>query len=76
MGAHSSAFRLYGLDELGPDGYPPEWHERIKHEARVLAGDRCVRCLHPYRAGTGEWSPCDGRCDCAEYYCQSCRWGL
>lgn len=61
--AYSSAFRLYGLDELGADGYPPAWHERVKHEARVLAGDRCVRCLHPYRSGTGEWSPCDGQCD-------------
>ncbi len=57
-----SVFRLYAEDELGPDGYPPEWHETIKHEARVLAGDRCVRCLHPYKAGTGEWSPCDGCC--------------
>jgi hypothetical protein len=54
--------RLYTPEELGKDGYPPEWHERIKHEARVLAGDRCVRCLHPYKAGTGEWSPCDARC--------------
>lgn len=59
---YSSAFRLYGLDDLGADGYPPAWHERVKHEARVLAGDRCVRCLHPYQRGTGEWSPCDEQC--------------
>jgi hypothetical protein len=57
-----SVFRLYEPDEVGPDGYPPEWHERIKHEARVLAGDRCVRCLHPYASGDGEWSACDKRC--------------
>jgi hypothetical protein len=55
-------FRLYTADELGKDGYPPEWHERIKHEARVLAGDRCVRCRHPYSSGDGEWSACDERC--------------
>jgi hypothetical protein len=61
----SSAFRLYAVDELGADGYPPEWHATIKHQVREDAGHRCVRCLHPYHNGehgTGEWSPCDERC--------------
>jgi hypothetical protein len=54
--------RLYSSEELGEDGYPPEWHETIKHAVREAAGDRCVRCLHPYVKGAGEWSPCDKRC--------------
>ncbi len=61
----SDELRLYGLDELGGDGYPPEWHRTIKHAVREAAGHRCVRCGHPYRNGqhgNGEWSPCDGRC--------------
>lgn len=57
-----SARRLYDASELGADGYPPEWHETIKHAVRAEAGDRCVRCLHPYARGSGEWSPCDERC--------------
>lgn len=60
-----TAFRLYGPDELGADGYPPEWHAAIKHAVREEAGHRCVRCLHPYRNGEhgrGEWSPCDEQC--------------
>jgi hypothetical protein len=84
-----SIFRLYGPDELGKDGYPPEWHRLgeghdddldmadevlpgcyigIKHIVRKLAGNRCVRCKHPYRPGfnvsdRGEWSACDTRCE-------------
>lgn len=54
--------RLYQAAELGADGYPPEWHTTIKHDVRDAAGHRCVRCLHPYAKGAGEWSPCDGRC--------------
>ena len=57
--------RLYLPEELGPDGYPAEWHLTIKHDVLEAAGHRCVRCLHPYRNGEhgrGEWSPCDGRC--------------
>jgi hypothetical protein len=54
--------RLYSADELGRDGYPPEWHKVVKHAVREKAGHRCVRCLHPYGAGAGEWSPCDDRC--------------
>ena len=40
----------------------------IKAMIRAMAGHRCVRCKHPYRAGDerisakGEWSPCDERC--------------
>lgn len=34
----------------------------IKDVVRGLAGNRCVRCKHPYRAGMGEWSRCDQRC--------------
>jgi hypothetical protein len=45
--------RLYADDELGADGYPPEWHAAIKHAVRAEAGDRCVRCLHPYAKGRG-----------------------
>jgi len=58
----ASAMRLYKAEELGKDGYPPAWHECVKHEVRALAGDRCVRCLHPYAPGEGEWSACDERC--------------
>jgi hypothetical protein len=57
-----SDFRLYEPSELGPDGYPPEWHELIKHEVRERARNRCVRCLHPYVKGSGEWSACDTLC--------------
>lgn len=58
------AFRLYEPHELGRDGYPPEWHETIKHAVREEAGHRCVRCGHPFVVGEsrGEWSPCDEQC--------------
>lgn len=46
----------------GRDGYPPEWHDTIKHQVREQAEHRCVRCLHPYKKGAGEWSPCDKLC--------------
>jgi hypothetical protein len=55
-------YRLYAADELGKDGYPPIWHQRLKHEVREAAGNRCVRCGHPYAKGAGEWSPCDSQC--------------
>lgn len=67
------SFRLYDPDELGADGYPPEWHATVKHEVRRLAGDRCVRCGHPYQRGQhgrGEWSPCDEHCT----HDGPCRW--
>jgi len=54
--------RVFEAHELGRDGYPPQWHESIKHDVREQAGQRCVRCGHPYEAGAGEWSPCDERC--------------
>lgn len=60
-------FRVYfDPDEIGSDGYPLEWHRTIKYRVREQAGNRCVRCGHPYRRqehGNGEWSPCDERCD-------------
>lgn len=61
----SELLRLYAPVELGPDGYPPEWHATIKHAVRREAGNRCVRCSHPYRNGEhgdGEWSRCDEEC--------------
>jgi hypothetical protein len=59
--------RVYHPDELGRDGYPREWHTidggpGIKHLVRAEAGERCVRCGHPYRKGAGEWSACDEQC--------------
>jgi hypothetical protein len=55
--------RQYAPDECtGKDGYPPEWHATIKHAVRERAGHRCVRCLHPYAKGAGQWSPCDAEC--------------
>lgn len=56
------AFRLYDPAECGPDGYPPVWHQMLKHKVREDAGNRCVRCCHPYAKRGGEWSPCDERC--------------
>src|SRR4051794_10918510 len=54
--------RLFAPTDCGTDGYPPEWHASIKHAVREAAGNRCVRCLHPYAKGAGEWSPCDDQC--------------
>lgn len=54
--------RAYEADACGKDGYPLEWHATIKHAVREAAGDRCVRCGHPYAKGAGEWSPCDPGC--------------
>jgi hypothetical protein len=61
MGDH---FRVYAPDEAGSDGYPLAWHSidggpGVKHLAREAAGHRCVRCLHPYPQGAGEWSRCE-----------------
>jgi hypothetical protein len=58
-------YRLYGEDELRGDGYPVEWHAAIKFNVREQAGNRCVRCGHPYRTGEhgrGDWTPCDEEC--------------
>jgi hypothetical protein len=57
-----SALRVYQPNECGADGYPFAWHESIKHAVREDAGNRCVRCLHPYLPGDGEWSECDAEC--------------
>lgn len=55
----------YDAASAGADGYPIAWHETIKHLVRRLAGNRCVRCFHPYTNGghgRGEWTLCDERC--------------
>lgn len=60
-----SELRIYRPDECGPDGYPFAWHQTIKHQVRADAGNRCIRCGHPYRNGehgNGEWSPCGESC--------------
>ena len=55
-------------DGFGRDGYPVAWHDLgtgqggVKDLVRELAGNRCVRCGHPYAKGAGEWSRCDERC--------------
>lgn len=72
----ASLLRLYDVADAGPDGYPVEWHDVIKHLIRAQDDLRCVRCGHPYVSGAhpmevenvdGEerlvsWSPCDERC--------------
>jgi hypothetical protein len=40
----------------------PRLEAAIKDHVRELAGNRCVRCGHPYKKGAGEWSPCDVYC--------------
>lgn len=58
-------FREYTSEECGRDGYPFAWHTSIKHKVRNEAGNKCVRCLHPYVSrfyGNGEWSPCGPDC--------------
>lgn len=58
-----SVYRLYGPEELGTDGYPPAWHELLKHQVRADAGHRCVRCGHPYRVGVdGIMEPANVAC--------------
>ncbi len=72
----SDPFRVYSADECGKDGYPWAWHELagdpkgrvggtgvgVKDLVREQAGNRCVRCHHPYAPGAGQWSRCDERC--------------
>lgn len=81
-------FRLYDETECGADGYPFAWHDpvaswlkswgttalAVKDLVRENAGNRCLRCGHPYTKGehpmeedpeTGDlvsWSPCDSEC--------------
>jgi hypothetical protein len=64
---HAERFRVYEPAECGPDHYPLAWHGRdggpaVKDLARAQAGHRCIRCGHPYVAGTGSLSPCDDGC--------------
>lgn len=64
--ADMELLRLYDAADAGSDGYCPEWHSTIKHLVRELAGNRCVRCFHPYtngKHGRGEWTPCDEKCN-------------
>lgn len=56
-------YRVYADSEVATrDGYPAVWHSQVKDEVREAAGNRCVRCGHPYVKGAGEWSPCDRDC--------------
>ena len=74
--------RQYEQEECGTDGYPFAWHKpttyeeegrttqdpAIKDLIRAQAGNRCIRCGHPYPPGVvkthpkGEWTPCDDQC--------------
>ncbi len=58
----SELLRAYAPEECGNDGYPYAWHRTIKRLVRERAGNRCLRCGHPYAEGDGEWSPCDEHC--------------
>jgi hypothetical protein len=65
-----SIFRRYAPEECGGDGYPFAWHDLagdprgrvggtgvgIKDLVRHAAGERCIRCGHPYVKGeSGDW---------------------
>lgn len=50
------------IGEAGNTDGRHRWGPGIKDIVREQAGNRCVRCLHPYEKGVGEWSPCDSRC--------------
>lgn len=46
-------------NDYNPDG------KQQRSDARERAGNRCIRCGHPYEAGKhgkGEWTPCDDQC--------------
>ncbi len=60
----TATLRIYDptTDPFGEDGYPLAWHESVKHLVRKEAGNRCLRCGHPYEKGDGEWSLCDEQC--------------
>lgn len=59
-----NVFRLYAPEECGSDGYPPEWHQLLKHQVREDAGHRCIRCGHPYRVGVdGVMEPASAEAD-------------
>lgn len=46
-----------GLPQDGPILCLP-----VKDLVRENAGNRCIRCHHPYTTGDGEWSACDDGC--------------
>jgi hypothetical protein len=48
------------LDEI--DSVLPGSYVGLKDVVRARAGDRCLRCGHPYSKGDGEWSACDWHC--------------
>ena len=54
--------------ELDREGYPKAWSTgadgalAIKDLVRQEAGNRCIRCFHPYKKGDGQWSACDSKC--------------
>ena len=53
----------YRWIEEGPTGeLGNELVPAIKDYVRERDGHRCLRCLHPYQHGSGEWSPCDEEC--------------
>jgi hypothetical protein len=58
------SLRIYDpeRDLFGEDGYPVAWHLEVKNFVRQQAGNRCLRCRHPYTKGDGEWSSCDDDC--------------
>lgn len=67
MWTESDIFRFYDASECGKDGYPHAWHDLgegigVKDLVRQNAGNRCMRCGHPYQPGGGEWTPCDSQC--------------
>lgn len=47
--------------ELDGEGYPVVI-PAVKDAVRENAGNRCIRCHHPYSKGDGEWSPCGLDC--------------
>lgn len=53
-------------EQRGHAGDGPILNPPIKDLIREQAGDRCLRCGHPYTKGQdsgGEWSPCDEQCN-------------
>lgn len=46
----------------GPRSSPASFTPAVKDLVRENAGNRCIRCGHPYTKGDGEWSSCDQEC--------------
>lgn len=58
---------IWSADLLHVESWWDDTKERfgVKDLVRAMAGQRCLRCGHPYWNGThgnGEWSLCDERC--------------